>query len=347
MPPPAPRISLQLVEPLIDWLREQQLDVAALLRRAGLSENRRRDPAAMIPLARYVELLERAAQASGQSHLGLRLAQFDEPGTVGALGYLFMSGTSLLDAFEGFCGHLDALQEGTTNRLLIAGDAVTIQYRIEDSRITHRRQDSEYSVAAMHTLARLFSGARVRPREVHFEHKQVGRYAVYRDLFQSDVFFEQSYNALVYRRESFNVRHPHRSNLLHPIIASHLRTLAEQRTGKRSFRERVTDLIEGGLPGEGSPQAAVARALGVSVSTLIRRLRAEDTRFRDVLRENRLKLAERLIRLDDQPISEIALAAGYAENASFTRAFRRHYAISPEGFRRALRKGRSGRTSRA
>jgi len=341
MPVATPRISLQLVEPLLDWLREQRLDVPALLRRTGLSGNRRRDPAGMVPLARYVELLERAAQASAQSHLGLRLAQFEEPGTLGALGYLFMSGTSLLDAFEGFCGHLDALQEATTNRLLIAGDAVTIQYRIEDSRITHRRQDSEYSVAAMHTLARLFTGARVRPREVHFEHKQSGRYAIYRDLFQCDVFFEQPFNALVYRRESFNVRHPHRSTLLHPIIASHLRTLVQQRTGTRSFRDRVGELIESGLTGDESPQQSVARALGISVSTLIRRLRAEGTHFRQLLRENRLKLAERLIRLDEQPISAIALAAGYAENASFTRAFRRHYATSPDRFRRALRKART------
>lgn len=343
MPAATPRIAFQLVEPLVDWLAEHGHDAAALLRQAGLKPPGKSDPARMVPLRAYVDLLERAAAATGQPHLGLRLAQFDEPGTVGALGYLFMSATSLLDAFEGFCGHLDALQEGTSNRLMIAGDTVTIQYRIEDSRITHRRQDSEYSVAAMHTLARLFTGSRVRPREVHFEHRQAGRYSIYRDLFQCEVFFEQPFNALVYRRESFNIRFAHRSHLLQPIIKSHLSALSRQRTGSRSFGARVAELIERGLAGSSSPQRSVADALGISVSTLIRRLKQENLRFRSLLSDSRLQLAERLIRLDDRPISAIALAAGYAENASFTRAFRRRFGQSPEELRRSVRRRRVSR----
>jgi AraC-like DNA-binding protein len=267
----------------------------------------------------------------------MHLARFDEPGTLGALGYLFMSAASLLDAFEGFCGHLDALQEDTTNRLLIGGDAVTVQYRINDGRIRHRRHDAEYSISAMYNLVRLYAGVPVRPRAVHFEHRRAGKYATYRDHFQCEVLFEQPCNELVYRREGFNLRSRHRSHLLNPIIASHLSTLSARHGSERNWQARVAEMIEARISDRHCTLARVARALGVSASTLIRRLREEHTSFAAILRERRLQHAERLLLLGNTPVAAIALAVGYAENASFTRAFRRQHAKSPEQYRRAHR----------
>lgn len=337
MASPAPGIALQLVEPLLEYLADLKQDVPALLRRARLELPASRDPTAMVPLARYVELLEQAALATGDAHFGMHFARFDEPGTLGALGYLFMSAASLLDAFEGFCGHLDALQEDTTNRLLIGGDAVTVQYRIEDARIRQRRQDAEYSISAMHNLVRLYAGSAVRPRAVHFEHRRAGKYATYRDHFQCEVLFEQPCNELVYRREGFNLRSRQRSHLLNPIIASHLSTLSARHGSERSWQARVAEMIEVRISDRHCTLASVARALGVSASTLIRRLREENTGFAALLLERRLQHAERLLTLGDTPVAAIALAVGYAENASFTRAFRRRHAQSPEQYRRSQR----------
>jgi len=334
---PAPGIALQLVEPLLESLADSGINVPALLRDARLRLPAKRDPSALVPLARYVELMECAAAATGDEHFGMHLARFDEPGTLGVLGYLFMSAASLLDTFEGFCAHLDALQEATTNRLLIEAESVTVQYRINDARINQRRQDAEYSISAMHNLVRLYCGAPLRPRAVHFEHQRGGRYATYREHFQCDVLFEQPCNELVYRREGFNVRSRHRSHLLNPIIATHLSTLSARHGSTRNWRARVTELIETRISDSDCTQASVALALGVSVSTLIRRLREERASFATLLRERRLQYAERLLALDDTPVAAIALAVGYAENASFTRAFRRRHALSPEQYRRAQR----------
>jgi AraC-like DNA-binding protein len=334
----APRIAMQLVDPMIEWLNGRGVDAEPLLSAAGIPVRSAANAPSMVPLSSYVKLLESSAAAISHPHLGLKLGQFEEPGTLGALGYLFMSAASLLDAFEGFCGHLDALQEDTTNRLLISGDSVIVQYRINDESISHRRQDAEYSISAMHTLTLLYSDAAIRPREVCFEHRQVGKYSTYLDLFHCDVFFEQPCNTLVYRREGFNVRNRRRSNLLNPIIASHLSHLAEHHASTRSYTARVIELIEMRISDSSCNQARIAEALEISVPTLVRRLRSEGSSFRDLLRERRLMHAERLLKLDDTPVAEIALAVGYAENASFTRAFRRQYSVSPEQYRRARRR---------
>jgi AraC-like DNA-binding protein len=334
MSSPTPCIALQLVEPLLELLTARGIDANAMLRASGAAPAAADSASAMMPLAAYVALFERAASATGDPHLGLHLGRFDEPGNLGALGYLFMSGASLLDAFEGFGSHLAALQEGTTNRLQIDGDAVTFHYRINDDQISPRRQDSEYSISAMHNLTRLYSDSRIRPRMVCFEHRQAGRYSAYRDLFGCEIYFGQPLNALVYDRNGFNVRSRRRSRLLNPIIASHLDTLATRRAATRSYRERVTDLLELHLADGRCTQAQIALEMGLSVSTLIRRLRGEGVRFRELLTERRLQSAKRLLSQDDAPVAAVALAVGYAENASFTRAFRRRNAHSPVQFRR-------------
>ncbi len=340
MPGPAPRIAVQLIEPLFEWMAANGLSAQAELESRGVSLPRAAGPGAMIPLAAYVEMFEHAARAGSETHLGLKLGRFDEPGNLGALGYLFMSGASLLDAYEGFCAHLDALQDDTTIRLQLDGNAVTFQYRINDEDIVRRRQDSEYSVSAMHNLTRLYSDGQVGPRLVCFEHRQAGRYAAYRDFFGCDVYFEQPFNALVYRREGFNVRSRRRTQLLNPILTSHLDALSAGRASPRSFRGRVVEFIDLHLADATCSQARIARELGVSISTLIRRLHAEGANFRELLAERRLHRAERLLLEEDAPVASVALAVGYSETASFSRAFRRRKHQSPAAFRRTQRRKR-------
>jgi transcriptional regulator GlxA family with amidase domain len=80
----------------------------------------------------------------------------------------------------------------------------------------------------------------------------------------------------------------------------------------------------------------------MSVPTLNRGLRAEGASWRDISGGHRLRAAARLLRESRRSIADIALAAGYAESASFTRAFRRAYGTSPLRYRR----GESGVSSR-
>lgn len=331
-----PRISVQIVGYLIDWLNEQGHDTRALLGEVEIAPAWLRDSSQMVPLASYVRLIELAAERTHLPHLGLRLGRFGDVGSLGALGYLFIGAPSLLAAFEDFTARLHALQEGTHNRLSILGREVAIEYRITDDRIAYRRQDAEYSISAMDNLVRLYTDGALRPKEVYFEHAREGSYETYRRHFGCDVFFGQPMNTIVYDREAFNVRSVARNRLLNPIIASHLDSLIE-RYGARGFVDEITPMIEQGLADPRFSQRQVADRMGISVSTLARRLRREDKSFRALVLSRRLQIARRLLLADDRPIAEIALAVGYSENASFSRAFRQHFGISPERFRRDTR----------
>ncbi len=78
---------------------------------------------------------------------------------------------------------------------------------------------------------------------------------------------------------------------------------------------------------------AVADQLGVSVSTLSRRLRRENTTFLKLKSECQRDIAKRLLRRESLTMSEIAARLGFVDARSFRRAFIGWEGVLPSAFR--------------
>ncbi len=81
---------------------------------------------------------------------------------------------------------------------------------------------------------------------------------------------------------------------------------------------------------------AVAQKLGLSTSTLHRRLAEEGQSFGEIKEERRRNLAISLLKNSDMPIAEIAHQVGYSEPSAFFRAFHRWFEQSPGEIRKRL-----------
>ncbi len=86
-------------------------------------------------------------------------------------------------------------------------------------------------------------------------------------------------------------------------------------------------------PGRGWTLRHLADALRVSSRSLQRRLQAEQTSFSRLLAEARLAAAAMLLGKSDRTAAEIGYACGFADQAHFTRDFKRHTALTPTAFR--------------
>ena len=95
----------------------------------------------------------------------------------------------------------------------------------------------------------------------------------------------------------------------------------------RSMAGRVTQLVRGDLA-LGWTAGAAARRLGVSESTLRRRLSAEGTGFAALLRAERMRAAQARI-AGGEGSQAAALAVGYASRAHFARAYRAAFGRNP------------------
>ena len=78
----------------------------------------------------------------------------------------------------------------------------------------------------------------------------------------------------------------------------------------------------------------LASKLNVSRRTLQRRLSERNTSFLNVLQEVRSRVALRYLADDRLAITEIAFLLGYADQGSFSSAFKGWHGISPRDYRR-------------
>ena len=90
------------------------------------------------------------------------------------------------------------------------------------------------------------------------------------------------------------------------------------------------------MPSGAPTEENVARGLALSQRTLQRRLAAVGTTYGDVLDRMRHELALHHLRDAQLQISEIAYLLGFAEAASFNRAFRRWTGRTPSEYRAGL-----------
>jgi AraC-like DNA-binding protein len=101
-----------------------------------------------------------------------------------------------------------------------------------------------------------------------------------------------------------------------------------------AFGEAIASAIEG-LLGEGASPSAeqIATAMRMSIRTLQRRLDDEGLRFSRVLDDVRERRARKLLVDASIPLAEVAYCTGFADLATFSRAFKRWSGLPPGAFR--------------
>lgn len=85
-----------------------------------------------------------------------------------------------------------------------------------------------------------------------------------------------------------------------------------------------------------------AAALGMSRSTLHRRLAQTGQTFGALKEELRRSQSAQMLNRSDAPVAMIAANLGYAEESAFYRAFQRWYGLTPTAYRREVRRADGG-----
>lgn len=335
-----PTISAQFLRHVANCVELTGRNPAPLLEELGIAKADLDDPEGLIPLAAFLSFFESAARLVRNPHFGLHAGRLAGSDSLGPLSFLFLSAPTLGTAFASFTRYLAMMQQASYPSFSAGARWATFEYMVHDQRLIGRRQDAEYSIGAMFSLACQFSGGTLELREVRFEHERVGDYARYREYFGCDVFFEQATNAISFSSKLLDTCGKVLSPALHPIIEDHLRRRQPvNEMQSMNFADRVRTIISTAMLDQPPSALDAAKQLGCSLATLNRRLTDNGTSWRVLLADHRMEAAARLLRDSNREISAIALALGFSESAAFVRSFTRHFGTSPGRYRRQLQNG--------
>ncbi len=119
------------------------------------------------------------------------------------------------------------------------------------------------------------------------------------------------------------------------LLAEHDPRLLAFRGTPPEWRRQVMAVLAADLTREWT-LAEVCQHLAVGESTLRRHLAAEETGFRELLREARLGAALHRLQQSRHPVQRIALDCGYRSVSRFTANFRARFGLTPTGLRAAM-----------
>jgi AraC-like DNA-binding protein/transcriptional regulator with XRE-family HTH domain len=314
-------------------VREAGIKLEPLLSGVGLTIDQINDPEHRITVRDQIAFLEAAAEALNDNFLGVKLAEEFDLRDLGLLYYVMASSETLGDALR-----------RASRYSRITNEAIVFEYREVHEptlRLTYSgiprhtdRQQIEFCLVAMVRISRALSNRQVMPTRVSMSHvrsKGISRFARF---LGKEIEFGSNVDEIRFPAGSADWALAGADPRLNKIL---LKTCEESLSRRKSklgaLRTTVENTIAPLLPHGQAHVDVIARKLGMSERTLLRRLSEEDTTFIDILQQLKTGLAIRYLEEDGMPISRIAWLLGFEETSSFSHAFRRWTGKSPREFR--------------
>ena len=321
----------QRVGPLVtlpDLLRQFDVDAVDVLAACHLPADALASPDQHIPFAALGALLAMSATFSHCEHFALLLGSQHGLETLGPVGELSRHAPTVGDALRSFVVHHHLNSRGGVVFLTVDGSTATLGYTIYDASTFGAEYVHDGIAAMMLRVLRDLTEPGWRPHEVLLARRQPAGLAAYRRFFPARVSFDAEFTGLRFERAA----------LARPVPGADATTfrVAERQVAAAGRRSLVNDLkrvLRVEMLRGATSASHVAQILMLHQRTLNRRLSDCGTTFQQLLDEVRYDSARHLLHLTQIPMAQIAASLGYAEAASFTRAFRRWSGTTPALFR--------------
>ncbi|MEV0251538.1 AraC family transcriptional regulator [Nocardia sp. NPDC050712] len=325
--------STSSVHVLIRLAEERGMTAAECLEGSTLSAGAVIDPDAEITARQEVVVVRNLlARFGSEPGLGAEAGARYHVSLDGPWGLALLSSRTLREVIEVALRHLDpAVAFG---RLTFAERAGEGRFLLDGSDIPEdvRAFLTERVLAGVQAFGKQLFGVAAPVLRVGFRHGAPADTSRYRTIFGVEPVFGASADLVAFDAADLDIPLPRAADWARGTCEQLCRELLTQRRARTGVAGAVRNLLVRN-PGEIPDQAAVASGLFMSARTLSRRLSEEGTSFRALLDEVRQMLAEELLAHTDMTTEQVAARLGYAEAASFIRAFRRWKGCPPQEYR--------------
>ena len=310
----------------------------ALLRQAGLPALDAASLRHRLPMADVLALFEAAAALTRRDDLGLEFGRRVRPGTFNVLGYALMTCKTLGDAIA-LAPHYRRLvfDIGYSEMQFLATDLeARLSWHVVSNSLPYCSGLAESLIAGWCNFGRWIAGVDLPLRDVLFLHEAPHDVGPYEMFFDCPVRFNAGENALVFARSLLDMPLVQADETLHLAMREQAHAAMDKAFNEADIAHRLRRALIPLLPKCEATVEKAAAALAMSPRSLQRRLSEASLKFQESLDAVRQDMARIYLRDPALSALDVALLLGYAEQSSFTRAFRVWFGTSPSAWRRSL-----------
>ncbi len=290
------------------------------------------EPESLVPLNQALLLIDGVARNEGLKDLGVLVGRETHVPELGAFGRLVLQSLTLHDALAKVSQVIHLYN--SAQRIWV--DSWHGKARVCAAYGTNVgpgwQYGEQYTLMLLIDCIRAAAGPAWAPSEIHLRGALWDALEGRSEAFGATPVRRQTVSAIVFERALLSA----------PVERARL---ARMETGQRDYDALVTSapaldfpdsvgqLVRVFLPDGNHHIGLIATAAGISVRTLQRRLAERGVDYSALVEGARFDIAARLLKDHGHKLIDIAFDLGYADAASFTRAFRRWTGVTPSEFR--------------
>src|SRR5215831_2055510 len=320
------------VKGVVEALKAEGLDVAALLDESGLEAASVGDPDSRFPTERVSLLWQLAVARSGNPAIGLANSNVAKPASFDLVGYAMMSSPHLLGILERLSRYVAIVSDAASLAVAEHDEGYRMVLELSGGGRPVPRQRFEFDLMTILSFCRWVTNRDLRPLALELRFPPPADLRLYQDAFKCPLRFDAPVNALLFARADVISPLP----TAHPLLAEVHERIASERLRRLDhvqISSRARAAVIRRLP-DGEPRRTeVAAALEMSERTLQRRLEAEGTSFQRLLDDTRRELAQQYLGQTDVSLADATYLLGFGDHSSFFRACRRWFGTSPRRYR--------------
>jgi AraC-like DNA-binding protein len=275
-------------------------------------------------------LLAHCVSVTRCEHLGLLLTERAGSEILGLPGLLLLSARDVGAGLRELVRYMDLHNRGALVLLAEDGDTAKLGYSIvTEVEGAEQLQDMAMTIAV--NLMRSFCGVPRCTSEVLLPRRRPTDASHWLRCLRAPVRFEAARCGLRFPAHWLARSLPAANPTLHQYLkreADRLQSLL----GK-GLVDEVRRIVQGAVSSPPCNAARVAHLLGMHERTLNRRLQSDGTTFRHLREDVLYAMARQMLDASSMPMTDIALALGYAESSSFIHAFTRWSGRTPDRWR--------------
>ena len=318
---------------LLDACVRLGIDVDAMLAAAQLDRSTVYDADARIPGEKVVALWRQAYERSGDPHLALHAAEALPFGAYKVIDFLAGSSTSVGDGLTRIARYFPLINSVVGFRIEASVDQVAFRCVSSRSGSEVPLAYVEYAVAAVVTRCRHAYQLPFPLKRVEFAYPRPTDVSEHERIFDCPVRFGTEHTQFVLAPSVWNTPVPRGDAGLCAVLEEHAKMLLESLPKEAGILGQVREAIHAELRGGDPSLDHVAKRLGMSNRTLQRRLKDEGFTYAEVLDEIRTSVARVYLNQEGVSICEAGYLLGFAEQSSFSRAFKRWTGSTPGEYR--------------
>lgn len=327
-----PLVRTSALLPFVEFLERIGAPVERRMAEVRLPYHALSEPESLIPLNQGLLFLDGIARSEGLKDLGVLVGRQTHVPQLGAFGSLILQSLTLYDALT----KISQIIHLYNSAQFIWADSWNGKARVCTAYGPNvgpgRQYGEQYTLMLLIDCIRFAAGPAWAPTEIHLGAA----------LWDTPEGRSPAFGGLTVRRQDVSAIVFERALLSAPIEQARL---ARMDTGQREydafvstapaldFPASVGQLVRMFLRDGHSHITWMASAAGISVRTLQRRLAERGVDYSALVEGARFDIAVNLLKDHGRKLIDIAFDLGYADAASFTRAFRRWTGVTPSEYR--------------